>query len=198
MQISIGADHAGFPLKATVITAVERLGHSVIDCGSDGTESVDFPDVTQATCAPVLRGEAQRAILICGTGAGTIMAANKIPGDPLRPGNEPYSSHQAVEHDDANVIALGAWLVPAAFVDDDPTDAAVGEDQQEVADGNPGQPHGSERSPLKAVTQVSKQPETHPSTVLTIPPGGALIVPLTYQVIRRGATSYWRWRPASV
>ena len=98
------------------------------------------------------------------------MAANKIPGIRCGLATSPLL-HQAVEHDDANVIALGAWLVPAAFVDDDPTDAAVGEDQQEVADGNPGQPHGSERSPLKAVTQVSKQPETHPSTVLTIPPG---------------------------
>lgn len=118
MKISVGADHAGFPLKATVITAVERLGHTVIDCGSDGTEPVDFPDIAQATCAPVLRGEAQRAILVCGTGAGAIMAANKIPGIRCGLANEPYSSHQAVEHDDANVIALGAWLVPAAFVDD--------------------------------------------------------------------------------
>ena len=97
MKISVGADHAGFPLKATVITAVERLGHTVIDCGSDGTEPVDFPDITQATCAPVLRGEAQRAILVCGTGAGAVMAANKIPGSvaawqtsptpPTRPSN---------------------------------------------------------------------------------------------------------------
>jgi ribose 5-phosphate isomerase B len=118
MKISVGADHAGFPLKATVIAAVEALGHTVIDCGSDSTEPVDFPDITQATCAPVLRGEAQRAILICGTGAGAIMAANKIPGIRCGLANEPYSSHQAVEHDDANVIALGAWLVPAAFVDD--------------------------------------------------------------------------------
>ena len=118
MKISVGADHAGFPLKATVIAAVERLGHAVVDCGSDGTEPVDFPDITQATCAPVLRGEAQRAILVCGTGAGAIMAANKIPGIRCGLANEPYSSHQAVEHDDATASAIGAWLVPAAFVDD--------------------------------------------------------------------------------
>lgn len=118
MKISVGADHAGFPLKATVIATVERLGHTVTDCGTDSTEPVDFPDITQATCTPVLRGEAERAILVCGTGAGAIMAANKIPGIRCGLANEPYSAHQAVEHDDANAIALGAWLVPAAFVDE--------------------------------------------------------------------------------
>ncbi|WP_411699617.1 RpiB/LacA/LacB family sugar-phosphate isomerase [Conyzicola sp.] len=118
MIVSVGADHAGFPVKQRIIDAVEKLGHTVIERGAISTEPVDFPDVTQDTCAPVLDGTADRAVLVCGTGAGAIMAANKIPGIRCGLANESYSAHQAVEHDDANVIALGAWLVPPAFIDD--------------------------------------------------------------------------------
>lgn len=118
MKISVGCDHAGFPMKADVIEAVRALGHEVIDVGTDSTDPVDFPDITQATCQPVLDGAVDRAILVCGTGAGAIMAANKIPGIRCGLANEPYSAHQAVEHDDANVVALGAWLTPRAFVSD--------------------------------------------------------------------------------
>jgi ribose 5-phosphate isomerase B len=118
MRVAVGADHAGFPVKQRVIDAIEKLGHTVIDRGTDSTDPVDFPDITEATCAPVLDGTADRAVLVCGTGAGAIMAANKIPGIRCGLANETYSAHQAVEHDDANVIALGAWLVPPAFIDD--------------------------------------------------------------------------------
>jgi ribose 5-phosphate isomerase B len=118
MIVAVGADHAGFPVKQRVINAIERLGHTVIERGAISTEPVDFPDVTQETCAPVLDGSADRAVLVCGTGAGAIMAANKIPGIRCGLANESYSAHQMVEHDDANAIALGAWLVPPAFIDD--------------------------------------------------------------------------------
>ncbi|MCI0143648.1 RpiB/LacA/LacB family sugar-phosphate isomerase [Arthrobacter bambusae] len=118
MIVAVGADHAGFPVKQRVIDAIERLGHAVIERGALSTEPVDFPDVTQETCAPVLDGSADRAVLVCGTGAGAIMAANKIPGIRCGLANEPYSAHQMVEHDDANALALGAWLVPPAFIDD--------------------------------------------------------------------------------
>ena len=118
MRIAVGADHAGFPVKQRVIDVIENLGHTVIDCGTHSTDPVDFPDITQATCAPVLDGSADRAVLVCGTGAGAIMAANKIPGIRCGLANETYSAHQAVEHDDANVIALGAWLVPHAFINE--------------------------------------------------------------------------------
>lgn len=118
MKISVGCDHAGFPMKAEVIEAVRALGHEVVDVGTDSTDPVDFPDITEATCQPVLDGTADRAILVCGTGAGAIMAANKIPGIRCGLANEPYSAHQAVEHDDANAVALGAWLTPRAFVSD--------------------------------------------------------------------------------
>jgi ribose 5-phosphate isomerase B len=116
VKVSLGADHAGFPLKDHVRSVIECLGHEVIDCGTDSTDPVDFPDITEATCRPVLEGAADRAVLVCGTGAGAIMAANKIPGIRCGLANEPYSAHQAVEHDDANAIALGAWLAPQALV----------------------------------------------------------------------------------
>ena len=118
MRVALGADHAGFPLKDAVRAAIEALGHEVIDRGTHDTDPVDFPDITQATCAPVLSGDAERAILVCGTGQGAIMAANKLPGIRCGLAHEPYSAHQAVEHDDANVIAMGAWLVPHALIPD--------------------------------------------------------------------------------
>ena len=116
MRVAVGSDHAGYPMKQAVIEAITSRGHEAIDCGSDGTGPVDFPDITVATCTPVLDGVAERAILVCGTGAGAVMAANKIPGIRCGLANEPYSAHQAVEHDDANAIAMGAWLVPQVFV----------------------------------------------------------------------------------
>lgn len=118
MKVALGADHAGFPLKSLVRDALEQLGHDVIDRGTDSTDPVDFPDITQATCEPVTSGDADRAILVCGTGQGAIMAANKLPGIRCGLAHEPYSAHQAVEHDDANVIAMGAWLVPHALIPD--------------------------------------------------------------------------------
>jgi len=134
MRIALGADHAGFPLKATVRGVIERHGHTVIDCGTDGTAPVDFPDITRDTCAPLLAGEADRAILVCGTGVGAVMAANKIPGIRCGLAHETYSAHQAVEHDDANAIAMGAWLVPHALVDDIVTSFlnAVFDDDEDV------------------------------------------------------------------
>jgi ribose 5-phosphate isomerase B len=118
MRVALGADHAGFPLKDAVRAAIEALGHEVVDRGTHSTDPVDFPDITQQTCQPVLDGDADRAILVCGTGQGAIMAANKLPGIRCGLAHEPYSAHQAVEHDDANVIAMGAWLVPHALIPD--------------------------------------------------------------------------------
>lgn len=118
MRVALGADHAGFPLKDAVRVAIENLGHEVLDRGTHSTDPVDFPDITQTTCDAVLTGSADRAILVCGTGQGAIMAANKLPGIRCGLGHEPYSAHQAVEHDDANVLAMGAWLVPHALIPD--------------------------------------------------------------------------------
>ncbi|MFE4539085.1 RpiB/LacA/LacB family sugar-phosphate isomerase [Streptomyces scopuliridis] len=118
MRVALGADHAGYPLKDAVRRAIEDLGHEIVDCGTHTCDPVDFPDITRATCDTVLSGTADRAVLVCGTGQGAVMAANKLPGIRCGLAHEPYSAHQAVEHDDANAIAMGAWLVPHALVPD--------------------------------------------------------------------------------
>jgi ribose 5-phosphate isomerase B len=118
MRVALGADHAGFPLKARVREAIEQLGHEVVERGTYSTDPVDFPDITRETCDAILAGDADRAILVCGTGQGAVMAANKLPGIRCGLAHEPYSAHQSVEHDDANVIAMGAWLVPHALMPD--------------------------------------------------------------------------------
>ncbi|MEJ8672661.1 MULTISPECIES: RpiB/LacA/LacB family sugar-phosphate isomerase [unclassified Streptomyces] len=114
MRIALGNDHAGLALKEHVRQVLLGLGHEVLDRGSDSETPVDFPDITFATCDAVRQGEADRAVLVCGTGAGALMAANKIAGIRCGLGHDVYSAHQAVEHDDANAIAMGAWLVGPA------------------------------------------------------------------------------------
>jgi ribose 5-phosphate isomerase B len=111
MRIALGADHAGFPLKGAVLALLRQDGHDVIDVGSYDGGEVDFPDIARAACAPVVSGEAERAVLVCGTGIGASIAANKIPGIRAALANDHYSAHQAVEHDDANVLCLGAQIV---------------------------------------------------------------------------------------
>lgn len=117
MRIALGNDHAGHALKDHVRGVIERLGHDVIDRGTDSDAPVDFPDITFATCDAVRTGEADRAVLVCGTGAGALMAANKIAGIRCGLGHDVYSAHQAVEHDDANAIAMGAWLIGPAMAE---------------------------------------------------------------------------------
>lgn len=111
MRVALGADHAGFSLKGPVLAALREDGHDVIDVGSYDGGEVDFPDIARAACAPVVAGETERAILVCGTGIGASMAANKIAGIRAALANDHYSAHQAVEHDDANVLCLGAQIV---------------------------------------------------------------------------------------
>lgn len=114
MKIALGNDHAGLPLKGHVRDTLLALGHEVIDRGTDDEGPVDFPDITRATCDLVRKGEADRAVLVCGTGVGAVIAANKIPGIRCGLGHDVYSAHQGVEHDDANAIAMGAWLIGPA------------------------------------------------------------------------------------
>lgn len=114
MRIALGNDHAGFPLKAFVQSVLENLGHEVIDRGAPDDTPVDFPDITKDTCELVRTGQADKAILVCGTGVGAVMAANKIPGIRCALGHDVYSAHQCVEHDDANALAMGAWLIGRA------------------------------------------------------------------------------------
>lgn len=118
MKIVIASDHAGYPLKSIVIKAATELGCDVHDVGCFNEEPVDFPDITRKAADEVLGGRAERGILVCGTGAGAVMAANKIAGIRCALAHETYTAHQAVEHDDANMIAMGNWLVPKALIPD--------------------------------------------------------------------------------
>lgn len=111
MRIVIGSDHAGWPMKAALVAHAESLGHSVIDVGSFDRNPVDFPDIARALTAKLLAGEADRGLMVCGTGVGACIAANKVAGIRAAVCHDVHSAHQAVEHDDVNVMCLGAQIV---------------------------------------------------------------------------------------
>jgi ribose 5-phosphate isomerase B len=111
MNIVIGSDHAGFPLKADVIEVLKELGHKVEDIGSFTPDPVDFPDIAGLLCQKVRDGAAERGILVCGTGVGAAIAANKINGIRAAVCHDVHSAHQSVEHDDVNVMCIGAKIV---------------------------------------------------------------------------------------
>jgi len=113
-RIALGSDHAGFSLKGDIATYIKGLGYEILDLGPHSAEPVDFPDYAEAVGHAILRGEAMRGILICGSGVGVSVAANKIPGIWAALCHDIYSAHQSVEHDDANVLALGAQVVGPA------------------------------------------------------------------------------------
>lgn len=114
MTIVLGSDHAGFELKQELVQFVHELGHEVLDVGTDSVAPVDYPDFAQKVGEPVANGQAQRGILLCGSGAGASIAANKIKGVRAALAHDHYTAHQAVEHDDANVLVLGARIIGAA------------------------------------------------------------------------------------
>ena len=111
MRIALGCDHGGFPLKQRIITVVEAAGHEVIDCGTNSTCAVDYPDFARSVGIVILGGMAERGILVCGSGVGISVAANKIPGIRAGVCHDAYSAHQGVEHDDMNVLCLGARII---------------------------------------------------------------------------------------
>ncbi len=111
MKVAVASDHAGFPLKARVIEELTRLGHSAVDLGTDSTDPVDYPDYSRAAAEAVLQGRADRAILLCGSGAGACVAANKFKGIRAATCHDPFSAHQSVEDDDVNVLCLGARVI---------------------------------------------------------------------------------------
>jgi len=111
MRVAVGSDHAGFPLKAEVVAEVRALGHEVIDKGTHDTAPVDYPDYAEAVGLAVASGEAERGILLCGSGVGAAIAACKIPGVRAGVCHDIYSAHQGVEHDDMNVLTLGARII---------------------------------------------------------------------------------------
>ena len=111
MRVSIGADHAGYAYKAVLAPHIERAGHEVLDEGTFGPESVDYPDYAIAVAKRLARGEAERGVLICGSAVGVCIVANKVPGIRAGVCHDTYSARQGVEHDDMNVLCLGERVI---------------------------------------------------------------------------------------
>jgi ribose 5-phosphate isomerase B len=111
MKVAVGFDHAGFPLKHTVLEAVRKAGHEPIDLGTNSAEPVDFPDITQKVGSAVQNGEAERGILVCGSGIGACIAANKMKGIFASIAHDTYSAAQGVLHDDMNLLCLGGRVI---------------------------------------------------------------------------------------
>jgi ribose 5-phosphate isomerase B len=114
MRIAVGNDHAGLPIKAAVIDELQNLGHEVTDLGVNETKSVDFPDFAGRVGRALQEGEAERGILICGSGVGVCIAANKLHGVRASIAHDTYSAHQGVEHDGMNVLCLGGRIIGEA------------------------------------------------------------------------------------
>jgi ribose 5-phosphate isomerase B len=114
----LGADHAGYELKQVLVEFLRSLGHEVLDVGTNSTAAVDYPDFAEAVGAAVLDGRAERGVLICGSGVGVSVAANKIPGIRAAICHDGYSAHQGVEHDDMNVLVLGSRVIGTELAKD--------------------------------------------------------------------------------
>ena len=111
MKLAIGSDHAGFPLKIQLLDKLRAKGHEIIDFGSYDPAPVDFPDIAKKVTASILSGESERGIMFCGTGVGAAIACNKVRGIRASVCHDIYTAHQCVEHDDVQVIALGAQII---------------------------------------------------------------------------------------
>ena len=115
MRIAIGADHAGFEMKRDLAGYLAKSGHEVIDLGTHTTAPVDYPDISEAVSQAVRNGQADRGIVVCGSGAGAAIAACKFPGIRASVCHDTYSARQAVEHDDLNVLCLGSRVIGASL-----------------------------------------------------------------------------------
>ena len=115
MRIVLSADHAGYLLKNELAARLAQQGHDVIDLGTPSAAPVDYPDSAQAVASALADGQAERGIIVCGSGAGVSIAANKFPGIRAAVCHDTYTAHQAVEHDDMNVLCLGARVIGGAL-----------------------------------------------------------------------------------
>ncbi|MCH8345918.1 MAG: ribose 5-phosphate isomerase B [Chloroflexi bacterium] len=111
MRIVVGADHRGYELKDQIAAALKQAGHEVLDVGTHNADSVDYPDYARAIGRALTDGRAERAVLVCGSGVGASIAANKIRGVRAAICHDTYSARQGVEHDDMNVLCLGAGVI---------------------------------------------------------------------------------------
>jgi ribose 5-phosphate isomerase B len=113
MRIAVASDHAAVDRKQEVMSALRADGHEVDDLGTDSTAPVDYPDFAEKLALHVVNGHADRGVLLCGSGVGASVAANKVPGARAAICHDSYSAHQGVEHDDMNILVLGARVVGA-------------------------------------------------------------------------------------
>ena len=111
MRVAVGSDHAGFPLKRQLTEWVKEAGHEVLDLGTFDETPCDYPDSAEAVALALKGGKAERGILSCGSGVGASIAANKVPGIRAAVCHDTYSAHQGVEHDDMNVLVMGARII---------------------------------------------------------------------------------------
>ena len=111
MRVVLGSDHAGFEMKQSLLTYVRDLGYRVLDVGPDSPAPVDYPDYAEAVGKAIVNNEADRGIMICGSGVGASVAINRIPGIRAATCHDCYSAHQGVEHDNMNVLVLGARVI---------------------------------------------------------------------------------------
>ena len=111
MRLVIGSDHAGWSLKGEVLAHLKALGHAVVDVGSFDEKPVDFPDIARKVASAITKGEAERGMMVCGTGVGASIAANKMKGIRAAVCHDVHSAHQSVEHDDVNIMCIGAQIV---------------------------------------------------------------------------------------
>ncbi|HEY5475643.1 MAG TPA: ribose 5-phosphate isomerase B [Tepidiformaceae bacterium] len=118
MRVAFGSDHAGFELKAHLLETARQLGHEVIDLGTHGPESVDYPDFGEAVAKAVVAGEAALGVVICSNGVGISITANKVPGIRCALCHSSWGAARARQHVDANVLALGAWEIGQGVADD--------------------------------------------------------------------------------
>lgn len=118
MRLVVGSDHAGWSLKGSLVAHIQSLGHEVVDVGSYDDKPVDFPDIARQVAAKVKSGEVDRGIMVCGTGVGASIAANKMKGIRAAVCHDVHSAHQSVEHDDVNVMCIGAKIVGAWLAND--------------------------------------------------------------------------------
>ena len=118
MRIALSADHAGYDMKRDLAAVLGTQGHDVLDLGTHSTTPVDYPDSAEAVALALRDGRADRGIIVCGSGAGVSIAANKFPGIRAAVCHDCYTAHQAVEHDDMNVLCLGAHVIGAALACD--------------------------------------------------------------------------------
>lgn len=118
MRVAIGADHAGFQLKEDLAKVLADQGFAILDMGTHSESPVDYPDYAAAVGRAVREGRADRGVIVCGSGAGAAIAANKIKGVRAALAHDTYTAHQAVEHDDANVIAVGSRVIGPALAEE--------------------------------------------------------------------------------